>query len=354
MNLEVVYGDIPSLCPQNLLLSSALGKLEILPKLKSEQARCSWFYTSPLANRVFFSVTLRPNSCTAIEIMSPSSGEKWVINGDSTPWSSDKPLTFANWEGNAVITAYTPFRWSSSCGNDNGKIELSWQTLFAEDNVDIVRIPRNQITFGNAGVYNFSARMLNVPPVETNTSGPLGLQFETNLWMQMSAGQTVTIVAKDTNTGSPLNRLSSAPIPLIMVANSRIPSTFDNDFHNWPGIISPVRQQLQEALSITAPSDGTYFVSILGGTILYDAPESIDIFVIPGTGTYDNCWDDKLDAIKPRDVSASPSLTHTFASLILNFCSGTCQILTKVVICPFCRFKSRYLLAAAGSSLRLR
>ena len=170
----------------------------------------------------------------------------------------------------------------------------------------------------------------------------------------MSAGQTVTIVAKDTNTGSPLNRLSSAPIPLIMVANSRIPSTFDNDFHNWPGIISPVRQQLQEALSITAPSDGTYFVSILGGTILYDAPESIDIFVIPGTGTYDNCWDDKLDAIKPRDVSASPSLTHTFASLILNFCSGTCQILTKVVICPFCRFKSRYLLAAAGSSLRLR
>ena len=85
VNLEVVYGDIPSLCPQNLLLSSALGKLEILPKLKSEQARCSWFYTSPLANRVFFSVTLRPNSCTAIEIMSPSSGEKWVINGDSTP-----------------------------------------------------------------------------------------------------------------------------------------------------------------------------------------------------------------------------------------------------------------------------
>jgi hypothetical protein len=316
VNLDVIYGDIPSLCPQNLLLSSALGTLQILPKY-TDNSRCSWFFTSPHANRVFFSVTLRPNSCTAIEVMSPSSGDKWVINGDSTPWSVSyinsslplnqknsnrniKPLTFANWEGNAVITSYTPFRRPSCQNTDlSEKIELSWQTLFVED-VDSVRTPGNQIMFGNDGVYNLSARMLNVPPVQT--SGPVGLQFENNLWLQMSAGQTVTVVAKDTKTGLALNRLSSAPIPLIVVANSRVPSTFDNDFHNWPGIISPVRQQLQEALTITAPSDGTYFFSILGGTILYDEPESIDIFVIKGTGKYENCWDDKLDAIKPRDV----------------------------------------------------
>ena len=38
-----------------------------------------------------------------------------------------------------------------------------------------------------------------------------------------------------------------------MAAKDRIPTTYDNDFHNWPGILSPVRQQLQESLAITAP-----------------------------------------------------------------------------------------------------
>jgi hypothetical protein len=317
VNLDMVYGDIPTLCPQNLQLSSATGTLQLLGKLKSDNARCSWFYTAPLANRVFFSVTLRPNSCTAIDIMSPSSGEKWTLNADPAgPWpvnfinssvplnqrnnnANIVPLTFANWEGNAVITAYNPSRWSSCQNSDTEKIQVSWQTLYAEDDSAFVQTPQNQIILGSNGVYNLTARMLNVPPLATNTSGR---QFERNLWLKMSAGQTVTIIAKDTNTGSSLNRLSSAPIPLIMVASSRIPTTFDNDFHNWPGILSPVRAQLQESITITAPNDGTYYVSILGGTILYDAVETIDIFVVQGTGSYDNCWDDKMTVIKPRDV----------------------------------------------------
>lgn len=320
VNLDVFYGDVLSLCPQNLQLSSALGTVQMPARLKSDSARCSWFFTAPLANRVFFSATLRPNSCTAIEIMSPSSGERWVLNADPAgSWpvslvnssylplserSSNKnivPLTFANWEGNAVITAYTPSRWSAcpiSPSHDEN-ILLSWQALFVDDDVSFVQTPPNQITLGNSGVYNVTARLPNVPPTATNTSGR---QFERNLWMQMSAGQTVTVIAKDTNTGSALNRVSSAPIPLIVVANSRIPTTFDNDYHNWPGILSPVRQQLQESLTITAPSDGVYFFSILGGTILYDTLETIDIFVVQGTGAYDNCWDERNGVIKPLDV----------------------------------------------------
>ena len=317
VNLDVFYGGIPSLCPQNLQLSSALGTIQIPAKLKSGAARCSWFLTNPLANRVFFSAILRPSSCTAFEIMSPSSGEKWVLNADpSGPWpvsiinsslpvsqrNSNKnivPLTFANWEGNAVITAYTPSRYSTCNNLDHEKIELSWQTLFSEDDAAFVQTPQNQIMIDSSGVYKLTATLPNVPPVATNTSGR---QFERNLWLQMYASQTVTIIAKDTNTGSVLNRLSSAPIPLILVANSRIPTTFDNDYHNWPGILSPARQQLQESLTFTAPSDGTYYFSILGGTILYDAAETVDIFVVQGTGSYDNCWDYKMTAIKPRDV----------------------------------------------------
>lgn len=318
VNLDIFYGDVPTLCPQNLQLDSAFGTLQIPAKLKSDNARCSWFFSSPPANRIFFSATFRPNSCTAIEIMSPSSGQKWTLNGDPAgPWPTSYintslplpdrtrnqnivPLTFANWEGNAVITAYA--RTWPPCTDSalfDEKIQLSWQTLFSEDDAAFVRTPENQISLGNNGVFNTTARLMNVPPTSTNASG---IQFERNLWMQMVAGQTATIIAKDTNTGSSLNRLSSAPIPLIMVANSRIPTTFDNDFHNWPGILSPVRQQLQEALTITAVTDGIYFVSILGGTIFYDAPESIEIFVVQGTGSYDNCWDDKMGVIKPKDV----------------------------------------------------
>jgi hypothetical protein len=302
-----------------LQLDSSFGTIQIPAKLKSDNARCSWFFSSPLANRIFFSATFRPNSCTAIEIMSPSSGQKWVLNGDpSGPWPTsyinsslplpDKtrnqnilPLTFANWEGNAVITAYAR-TWPPCPDSDlfnAEKIQLTWQTLFAEDDAAFVRTPENQIILGSSGVFNTTARLLNVPPTGTNISN---VQFERNFWIQMFSGQTATIIAKDTATGSSLNRLSSAPIPLIMVANSRIPTTFDNDFHNWPGILSPVRQQLQEALTITAVTDGLYYVSVLGGTIFYDAAESIEIFVVQGTGSYDNCWDDKMAVIKPKDV----------------------------------------------------
>lgn len=348
VNLDVFYGDVPTLCPQNLQLSSALGTLQMPAKLKSGSARCSWFFTAPLANRVFFSATLRPNSCTAIEIMSPSSGERWVLNADPAgSWpvslvnssylplsdrSSNKnivPLTFANWEGNAVITAYTPNRWSACPGSSSHdeNILLSWQALFVDDDVSFVQTHPNHIMLGNSGVYNVTARLLNVPPTATNTSGR---QFERNLWMRMSAGQTVTVIAKDTNTGSALNRVSSAPIPLILVANSRIPTTFDNDYHNWPGILSPVRQQLQESLTITAPSDGVYFFSVLGGTILYDALETIDIFVVQGTGAYDNCWDERMGVIKPRDVYVF-CVPSSFVHLSL------CHMCAQVSPCCFSR-----------------
>jgi hypothetical protein len=314
VNLELVYGEIPTLCPQNLQINSGFGTLQIAPKLQSDRSRCSWFFSAPLANRVFFSLTLRPNSCTAIQIMSPSSGEKWVLNADSTPWlpsfinsslpnpqrsynSNIVPITFANWEGNAVITAFTPYRYPACQNSDNSeKIQLSWQSLFAEGEVSLVQVPENQITL-DSNVYKITTTLRNLPSTNSTSN-----QFERNLWLNMTAGQTVTFIAKDSNTGSAFNRLSTAPVPVIMVANSRIPTTFDHDFHNWPGILSPVRQQLQESLTITAPSSAVYFFSILGGTILYDAPETLDIFVVQGSGSFENCWDDKNSAIKPLDV----------------------------------------------------
>jgi hypothetical protein len=76
VGLEIFYGDPPTLCPQNLQLDSAFGTLQVPPQLKNANARCSWFLSFPLANRIYFSATFRPNSCTAIEIVSPSSGQK--------------------------------------------------------------------------------------------------------------------------------------------------------------------------------------------------------------------------------------------------------------------------------------
>ena len=54
------------------------------------------------------------------------------------------------------------------------------------------------------------------------------------------------------------------------------------------------------------PSAGLYYFSILGGTIFYDSPETVEIYVISGVGTYDNCWDGKSAAIKPLDVCVQP------------------------------------------------
>jgi len=307
VGLEIYYGDTPTLCPQNLQLDSAFGTLQVPVQLKNLNARCSWFLSFPLANRIYFSATFRPNSCTAIEIVSPSSGQKVTLNGDSSAWPTT-PISFANWEGSAVITAYSVYRYPSCSNADSNKILLNWQALFAESDPAFFGPPSDKISLVN-GQFNVTSTLSNVPAPITNSSAPI-TQFQRRLWMYMDAGQTVTVVAKDTNTGSVLNRLSTAPVPLIMAAKDRIPTTYDNDFHNWPGILSPVRQQLQESLAITAPSAGLYYFSILGGTIFYDSPETVEIYVISGIGTYDNCWDGKSAAIKPLDVFVPGAFTQ--------------------------------------------
>ena len=97
------------------------------------------------------------------------------------------------------------------------------------------------------------------------------------------------------------------------------------------------------------PSAGLYYFSILGGTIFYDSPETVEIYVISGIGTYDNCWDGKSAAIKPLDVCVHPlSAARPVVTEIL-FCSGLCLECSRSF-----SFKSDCLPAAAGSLLRLR
>jgi hypothetical protein len=75
------------------------------------------------------------------------------------------------------------------------------------------------------------------------------------------------------------------------------------------------------------PSAGLYYFSILGGTIFYDAPEIVDIYVISGIGKYDNCWDSVSAAIKPLDVCVHP---------INASCPAVTEILfVKVCACWF-------------------
>jgi len=270
VGLEIFYGDPPTLCPQNLQLDSATHttqthkhtntqthkhtntqthkhtntqtkkqthkhkhkhtqththSLQVPPQLKNANARCSWFLSFPLANRIYFSATFRPNSCTAIEIVSPSSGQKVTLNGEATAWPSS-PVSFANWEGSAVITAYTVYRYPTCTNTDlNNKILLSWQALFAESDPAFFRPDADKVTLVN-GQFNVTSSLPNVPSPVTNASATPATQFQRRLWMKMEAGQVVTVVAKDTNTGSPLNRLSTAPVPLIMVAKDRIPTTY--------------------------------------------------------------------------------------------------------------------------------
>ena len=108
------------------VLPVAYNPFQVPVQLKNLNARCSWFLSFPLANRIYFSATFRPNSCTAIEIVSPSSGQKVTLNGDSSAWPTT-PISFANWEGSAVITAYSVYRYPSCSNADSNKILLNWQ-----------------------------------------------------------------------------------------------------------------------------------------------------------------------------------------------------------------------------------
>ena len=148
-----------------------------------------------------------------------------TLNGEATAWPSS-PVSFANWEGSAVITAYTVYRYPSCSNTDlNNKILLSWQALFAESDPAFFRPDADKVTLVN-GQFNVTSSLPNVPSPVTNASATPATQFQRRLWMKMEAGQVVTVVAKDTNTGSPLNRLSTAPVPLSMVAKDRIPTTY--------------------------------------------------------------------------------------------------------------------------------